>query len=95
MKEFEIIKFEDGNNEFELKVLPDVQTIWFTQNQMALFYDKSLTSISRYIKNIFSKDELEKMTYFQKSQISNHRPTTLYNLDVVLAIGYQIKSKKS
>ena len=94
MKEFEIIKFEDGNNEFELKVLPDVQTIWFTQNQMALFYDKSLTSISRYIKNIFSKDELEKMTYFQKSQISNHRPTTLYNLDVVLAIGHQIKSKK-
>ena len=94
MKEFEIIKFEDGNNEFELKILPDVQTIWFTQNQIALFYEKSNSTISEHISNIFTKEELSKMTYFQKTEKSNHRPKRLYNLDVVLAIGQHIRSKK-
>ena len=91
--EYEIIKFENGNVELEVNVSPEEETVWLTQEQIALLFGKSRSTITEHINNIFDEGELEEMTSVGNSDRTNHRPAKLYNLDVVLAVGYRIKSK--
>ena len=91
--EYEIIKFENGNIELEVNVSPEEETVWLTQEQIALLFGKSRSTITEHINNIFDEGELEEMTSVGNSDRTNHRPAKLYNLDVVLAVGYRINSK--
>ena len=91
--EYEIIKFENGNVELEVNVSPGEETVWLTQEQIALLFGKSRSTITEHINNIFDEGELEEMTSVGNSDRTNHRPAKLYNLDVVLAVGYRINSK--
>ena len=91
--EYEIIKFENGNVELEVNVSPKEETVWLTQEQIALLFGKSRSTITEHINNIFDEGELEEMTSVGNSDRTNHRPAKLYNLDVVLAVGYRINSK--
>ena len=91
--EYEIIKFENGNVELEVNVSPEEETVWLTQEQIALLFGKSRSTITEHINNIFDEGELEEMTSVGNSDRTNHRPAKLYNLDVVLAVGYRINSK--
>ena len=90
--EYEIIKFENGNVELEVNVSPEEETVWLTQEQIAILFGKSRSTITEHINNIFDEGELEEMTSVGNSDRTNHRPAKLYNLDVVLAVGYRIKS---
>ena len=91
--EYEVIKFENGNVELEVNVSPEEETVWLTQEQIALLFGKSRSTITEHINNIFDEGELEEMTSVGNSDRTNHRPAKLYNLDVVLAVGYRINSK--
>ena len=94
-KDFELVKFVD--NEFELEVRTDNlnETVWLTQQQIAKLYGKARSTIVEHIGNIFSSKELEENTSVGISDISgNHRPARLYNLDVILAVGYRVNSKR-
>ncbi len=90
---YEVIRFENGNVELEVNVSPEEETVWLTQEQIALLFGKSRSTITEHINNIFDEGELEKMTSVGNSDRTNHRPAKLYNLDVVLAVGYRINSK--
>ena len=94
MEKYEIIKFVDGDFELDVNVSPQQNTIWLTQEQIAKLFEKSRSTITEHINNIFSEGELYEMTSVGNSDITNHRPAKLYNLDVILAVGYRVKSKR-
>ena len=94
MSTYEIIKFVDGDFGFYVNISPQQNTIWLTQDQIAKLFGKSRSTITEHINNIFSEGELFEMISVGNSDIINHRPTKLYNLDVILAVGYRVKSKR-
>lgn len=94
MSNYEIIKFVDGDFELDVNISPQQNTIWLTRDQIAKLFGKSRSTITEHINNIFSEGELFEMTSVGNSDITNHRPAKLYNLDVILAVGYRVKSKR-
>ena len=95
MNNYHVAKFIDGD--FVLDVRTDTQneTIWLTQDEIALLFDTARSTITYHINNIFSSAELDKNTSVEKFDGRvDHRPAKLYNLDVVLSIGYRVNSKR-
>ena len=80
MKQYEIIKFVDGDFELDVNVSPLQNTNLLTQDRIANFFEKSRSTIIEHINNIFSEGELSGMTSVGNSDITNHRPEKLYNL---------------
>ena len=100
MGSFELIKFRDNELELDVNVSPEEDTIWLTQGQMAILFEKNQGVISRHINDVFKEGELDKGTSMQKMHKSpdeinpNYRPPVYYNLDVVISVGYRVKSKR-
>lgn len=70
------------------------ETVWLSQQQMAELFDRNIGVISRHIKNIFDENELDEQSNLQKMQIANSdKPVNFYSLDVVISVGYRVKSK--
>ena len=95
MNKYQLVKFED--NDFVLEVRADKlnETVWLTQDEIALLFDSARSTITYHINNIFSNDELDKNTSVEKFDGRvDHRPAKLYNLDVVLSVGYRVNSKR-
>lgn len=88
----EIILFE--NQEVKLEVNMKDETVWLTQAQMAELFGKDRTVITKHINNIFSEEELEEKSNVQKMHFPNSdKPVNFYNLDVIISVGYRVKSK--
>ena len=94
MSNYEIIKFVDGDFELDVNISPQQNTIWLTQDWIAKLFGKSRSTTTEHINNIFSEGELFEMTSVGNFDITNHRPAKLYNLDVILVVGYRVKSKR-
>ena len=89
----EIILFE--NQEVKLEVNMQDETVWLTQEQMSRLFGKAKSTINEHIKNIYKEEELienETMCKFGNSEFSD-KPTNYYNLDVIISVGYRVKSK--
>lgn len=71
------------------------ETLWMTQAQIAELFGKDQTTISRHINNIISDGELDEMTFMQKAHKSMGRPLTIYNLDMIISVGYRVSSKQA
>lgn len=70
-------------------------TLWMTQEQIARLFGRDVSVISRHIANIISEGELDEEGNLQKMQIAHSaKPITLYNLDMVISIGYRVSSKQ-
>lgn len=92
MKENEIILFE--NQCVKLEVNLKDETVWLIQTQMAELFGKDRSVITRHIHNVFKEKELEEKSNVQKMHFANSdKPITLYNLDVIISVGYHVKSK--
>lgn len=88
----EIVLFENQNVRLEVNV--NDETVWLTQNQMARLFDKERTVITKHINNIFKEGELDRESNVQKMHFANSdKPVTYYNLDVIISVGYRVKSK--
>ena len=88
----EIVLFENQNVKLEVNV--NDETVWLTQNQMARLFDKERTVITKHIKNIFEEGELDRESNVQKMHFANSdKPVSYYNLDVIISVGYRVKSK--
>lgn len=83
---------EDGQTKVEVRLEND--TIWLTIDQMAELFLKSRSTINEHILNIFKEGELVEDSVKRKIGISDFstKPTNLYNLDVVISVGYRVKS---
>ena len=88
----EIILFE--NQDIKLEVNMKDETVWVTQAQMAELFCRDVGVISRHIKNIFKENEIDEKSNLQKMQIaSSDKPVNFYSLDVIISVGYRVKSK--
>lgn len=97
MKEKDIILFVDGNVTLEVPITPEKDTVWLTQDQMSQLFDTARSSIAYHIGNIFKEGELNKDTsveLFDRSEKQAYRPPLYYNLDVIISVGYRVKSKR-
>ena len=89
----EIILFENQDVKLDVNIKDD--TVWLTQSQMAKLFGKSVSTINEHIKNLYKEKELlenETMTKFGNSEFT--KPTNYYNLDVIISVGYRVKSKR-
>lgn len=97
MRENEIVLFTDDKIKLEVPITPDQETVWLTQEQMSVLFDTARSSIAYHIGNIFKEEELDKNTsveIFDRSENKASRPPKYYNLDVIISVGYRVKSKR-
>ena len=99
MDKFELVRFTDEG--FELDVQADLEnsTVWLTQDQMALLFDRDKSVIARHITNIYKDGELDEQSTIAKNAtilIVNNREyeTRLYNLDLIISVGFRVKSQR-
>lgn len=91
----EIIIYQtvDGKTELDVKVESD--TVWLTQAQMAELFAKDRTVITRHINNVFAEGELDEKSNVHFLHIANSdKPVKIYNLDVIISVGYRVKSPR-
>jgi death-on-curing family protein len=83
------------DNETEVEVRFDKETVWLTQDQLTLLFQRDQSVISRHINNVFNEGELGKKSNMQKMHIANSdKPVAFYNLDVIISVGYRVKSMR-
>lgn len=88
-----IYQTEDGLTKIETHF--ENETVWLTQEQIATLFQRSQSVISRHINNVFKEGELDKKSNMQKVHIPNSdKPTQLYNLDIIISVGYRVKSHR-
>ncbi len=86
-----IYQTEDGVTKIEVSFKED--TVWLTQAQIAELFQRERSVISKHISNVFSEGELEEKSNVQNLHIaSSDKPVKLYNLDVIISVGYRVKS---
>ena len=87
-----IYKSTDGSANVSVRV--EDETVWLTIEQMADLFNKSRSTINEHILNIYREEELQKEDTMKKIGISDFstKPTNHYNLDVIISVGYRVKS---
>lgn len=90
---------EDLPERIEVKIEDD--TVWLSQKQMASLFAKNIMTINEHIKNVYEEGELEETSTIRKSLIVQkegqrnvQREVMFYNLDVIISVGYRVKSKQ-
>lgn len=73
----------------------DQDTVWLTREQMATLFQRDRSVISRHIQKVFSEGELDEKSNVQKMHVPNSdKPVVFYNLDVIISVGYRVKSQR-
>ena len=101
MNRNEIVLFESSDNEVELSVKVENDTVWLTKDQMALLFGRDRSVITRHISNAYKEGEVEREATCAKfARVQNEgerqveRRIEHYNLDVIISVGYRVKSKR-
>jgi hypothetical protein len=88
-----IYQTQDGKVKIDCRFTAD--TLWLAQAQIAELFGRDISVISRHIKNIFAEAELDQKSNLQNLQIPNSdKPIIFYSLNVILAVGYRVKSPR-
>jgi len=101
MSENAIVIYQSGNNQIEVSVQFDKETVWLSLKQIALLFDRDKSVISRHLRNIYREGELEASSTVAKNatvQIESGRSVKrdidYYNLDAIISVGYRVNSKQ-
>ena len=94
--ENQIVIYQTDNGQTSIDVRLESETVWLTQAQMAELFQKDQSVIARHISNVFREGELEKNSNMQilHNTLSKYKPTAIYNLDVIISVGYRVKSQR-
>lgn len=93
-----IVRFNNGGLEIDVAVSASEETVWLNRKQMSMLFDRDVKTIGKHINKIFREDELRK-----EAVVANFATTALdgksydveyYNLDVIISVGYRVKSKQ-
>jgi len=88
--------YKDGNNEVKISVMLINNDLWLTQDLIAELFGTARSTITEHINNILNDGELSKQTSVGISDISSGgRKPKIYNLDMIIAVGYRVNSKKA
>lgn len=94
MGESSIVIYKTEDESVEVDVCFEDDTVWLTMDQMAALFDKARSTINEHILNIFAEGELRETESIRKIGNSDFstKPTNYYNLDVIISVGYRVKS---
>jgi hypothetical protein len=96
INQIEIYKSLD--NKIELSVNLDDETVWLNREQISMLFDRDIKTIGKHVNNVFSEGELDKESVVAKFATTATDGKTyqvdFYNLDVVISVGYRVKSKQ-
>ena len=99
LNEIEIYKSSDA--EIEVQVTLQDDTVWLNRHQMALLFDRDVKTIGKHINTVFKEGELEEIstvakfaTVQKEGTRTVERDVEYYNLDVIISVGYRVKSKR-
>jgi len=88
-----IILYQSEDGHVSIDVHLKDETVWLTQAQMEKLFQRDQSVISRHVNNIFKEGELQRRSNMQKMHIANSdKPVAFYNLDVIISLGYRVKS---
>lgn len=89
----ELIIYESKDGNVKLDVSLENETVWLTANQMSLIFNRDEKVIRKHINNVFDDGELDRENNTQKMRVDGVKQlVTYYNLDVVISVGYRVKS---
>lgn len=90
----QILIYQNPDGNIKIDVRLENETVWLTQEQMALLFGKAKSTINEHIQNIYQEGELDKESTLQKFGISEfqQKAPNYYNLDVIISVGYRVKS---
>ena len=101
----EVIIYNKGDLSLAVNVSPEEDTVWLSVNQIAILFDTSVDNVYLHIKNIYSEGEIDnsvtedssatRKEIIQVAADGKSYLTSFYNLDLILAVGYRVKSKKA
>lgn len=95
MTKGELIIYTSDEGKVSLDVHLDHETVWLNQAQMVSLFNRDQSVISRHLRNVFSERELDEKSNMQKMHFANSdKPIAFYNLDVIISIGYRVKSQQ-
>lgn len=93
----QLILYKDNSLSSAIEVLIEDETVWLTQLQMAVLFNATKQNISLHINNIFKEEELHENSVVKYSLTTaadgKKYKTKIYNLDIVISVGYRVKSK--
>ena len=90
----EIYQTQDGQTQVDVRF--EQESVWLSIDDMVHLFQKSRSTVNEHILNIYKEKELEEETSMRKIGISDFstKPTNLYNLDVIISVGYRVRSKQ-
>ena len=90
--------FKSKDNQIELTVKLENETVWLTQKQITSLFDRDRTVVTKHINNIFLEGELDKNSvcafFAHTAEDGKSYETQYYNLDVIISVGYRVKSNR-
>lgn len=99
MNKYETVKFNNDSVEIDVTVSPLEDTVWLSQEQMALLFNVNVPAVNKHIKNIISENELDVGSTVSKMEIVRYegnrrvkRNINIYNLDMIISVGYKVNS---
>ena len=88
-----IYQTEDGQTQVDVRMEND--TVWLTTSQMATLFEREESNIRRHVINVFKEGELEKENNVHFLHVNGvKKPVPFYNLDVIISVGYRVKSQR-
>lgn len=78
----------------EVQISPEQETVWLTQKQIEQLFDIKHATVSEHISNILSSGELDETSVGFSDKSSGGRKPKIYNLDMILSVGYRVNSKR-
>ena len=91
----EIIIYRPNEAAEHIEVRLENETVWLNQEQISILFQRDQSVISRHIRNVFREKELDEKSNMQKVHIPNSdKLVAFYNLDVIISVGYRVKSKQ-
>lgn len=88
--------YKDGNNDIKVSVMLINNDLWLTQNLIAELFGVGRSTVTEHINNILKEEELLEFNTVGKTDVVNSKkPVKIYNLDMIIAVGYRVNSKKA
>jgi hypothetical protein len=94
----EIHIYQTPDNQIQIEVAFENDTVWLNRQQLATLFDRDVKTIGKHINNVFSEGELDKdsvvANFATTASDGKTYQTEHYNLDVIISVGYRVKSQR-
>lgn len=92
----DLLVYQTDSGALEVQMDGKQDTVWLSQAQMVVLFGRERSVITKHLRNIFMEEELDEKSNVQNMHIANSdKPVQFYNLDVIISVGYRVKSKEA